>query len=653
MMKRLLKSLFTGALIASGASAFAIAPTIADLPEVQVGDEEQNIGTDNNFFIFTNAFAFDNYVSDPDTTVSDLIWSFDEGDPVGPNWYTINDLDPVAVGDAAIAAEELAGGVNRLNPGPSADLRAADQFASFRDVIFSPPPTVLPYPDPVDPDKTDHENGKVVRFYVSDGTNVTSQDTLVKTVDDDFDALSPSCVYTVVDNEDFATNVTNVSPAGPGWFYDNGAGPGATGLYEVAAQSISIQVPALPSGFSIANWVTTLPDWMPYSNVGTANVVRGKFYVYASGQSPATANQITNLRLKLQNGVAIASTLEVLHTNNFPDDNFGAELAPSMNAAAPSLYRVDYDPVDVPVLAANNGPSGLGGIQRTFEAYGITPQNNGKVHLTESEIGVYPLTCTPFSVAPAKVYLPADFANFDGSNYDAFRLVGFGPGNPGTQDRTAGQIPTVTHSGVSGVTLSSVGMPSANLGIGLADFTPFGKPAGSVVPADYAALLRVEEGRQYSIRWHITGTQQTNRQSQIRLRSKSARFNWSHKLEIGSAWPSNNATVQQIAQQTLPGVGTQNPEAKVAVTTGGWYHQILHTPLDGDIRADIAGPITTKMPNLSSAPGPGSTTADLRRAVQIGVDLVDTISANANAPLEEGHFVIDEAQIRVHNRVAD
>jgi hypothetical protein len=59
------------------------------------------------------------------------------------------------------------------------------------------------------------------------------------------------------------------------------------------------------------------------------------------------------------------------------------------------------------------------------------------------------------------------------------------------------------------------------------------------------------------------------------------------------------------------------------------------------------------MPLLSAAPGPGSTTADLRRAVQIGVDLVDTISANANAPLEGGLFVIDQAEVRVHNLVAD
>jgi hypothetical protein len=649
MMKRLLQSLFAGAFLAAGVNAFAIAPTIADLPEVTIGDAEQNIGTDNNFFVFTNAFAFDSYVSDPDSTVSSLIWSFDEGNPIGPNWFNINDKPPVAVGAGAIAAEEAANGVNRLNPGAGFDIRLGQPFATFRDVIFSPPPTNLPYPDPNPVDAASHLAGKAVRFYVSDGTNVTSQDTLVNSEDDGFDALSPSCTYSTAQDDNFTTDVSNANPAGPGWFYSEGADINnlASGIYEAGAQSLSIQVGVQPvPGFTITNWASTLPDWMPYGFVGSSNVARGKFYVYAAGQSPATANRIPDLRLKLSNGVAVASTLEVLHTNNFADDNFGAELAPSFNSAAPSIYRVDYDPVDVPVLAANAGPSGLGGIQRTFEAYGITPQNNGKIHLTQSEIGVYPLTCTPFSVAPSKSYAAADFANFDGTNYDAYRLVGFGPGNPGSADRTAGQIPVITHSGATGVTLSSIAMPSSNLGLAVADFTPFGKVAGSVVPADYAALVRVEEGKQYSIRWHMTSTRQTNLQSQIRLRSKSARFNWSQKLEIGSAWPSNNATVQQIAQQTLPGVGTANPD-------GGWYHMILHTPLSGDIRADIAGPITTKMPLLSAAPGPGSTTADLRRAVQIGVDLVDTISANANAPLEQGLFVIDEVQIRTHNLVAD
>lgn len=650
MMKRLLKSLFVGAFLAAGVNAFAIAPTIADLPEVSIGDNEDNISTDNNFFVFTNAFAFDTYVSDPDSTVSSLIWSFDEGNPTGPNWFTINGLPPVAVGDAAIAAEEVAGGVNRINPGPGFNIRSGNVFATFRDVIFSPPPTVLPYPDPVNPDKAAHQAGKVVRFYVSDGTQVASQDTLVKTVDDTFDALSPSCTFSTAQTDSFTTDVSTVNPVNPGWFFDS-AGTAATGAYNAGAQSLAITVTANAANtYKIGTWQTTLPDWLPYSFVGNQRAVRGKFYVYASGTTPATANNIPLLRVKLTNTVAVASTLEVLHTNNNADDTLTRDFAPSFTAGAPSLYRVDLDPVDVPALSL---PSGIGGTGRTFECYHTTPQGNGTLHLAESSIGTYSInSCTPLTVLPSKTYNPGDFANFDGTAYDGFRLIGGGAGVFGTSDRTAGQVPTVTHSGVTGLTLSSVGMPSANLGVATADPTPFGKVAGSVVPADWAALLRWEQGKQYSVRWHITSTQQTNRQSQMRLRTRSVGFGWSQKLEIGGAYPSNNAEVQAVAQQTLPGVGTGNPE-KIGTENGGWYNLIFHSPLDPDIRADVAGPIATKMPNLSALPPPGSTTANLRSAVLIGLDLVDTISPGVNKNLEEGLFTIDQVQIRVHNKVAD
>ncbi|MCX7717088.1 MAG: hypothetical protein N2111_01625 [Candidatus Sumerlaeaceae bacterium] len=656
MMKRLLTSLFAGALLVTSASvSFAAAPTIRDLPEVIIGDAEDNIGTDNNFFVFTNAFKFDDYAQDVDTTVSTLIWSFDEGNPTGPNWFEINGIGPVAVGDAAIAAEAAAGGVNRLNPAGK-NIRLGNTFATFRDVIFSPPPTVLPYADPVDPAKTQHATGKTVRFYVSDGTQVTSEDTIVRTVDDGFDALSPACVYSTRQVDSFTTNNVTTNAGDPnGWFFSVAAGS-PVGAYEAGTQSISIQVFSQPAtNYATASYQTLIGDWLPYGFVGSDNVVRGKFYVFASGQSPNQANVIPNLRLKLQNFVIVASTLEVLHTNNAADDNFGAELAPSRTASAPSIYRVDYDPVDVPVLAANAGPSGLGGILRAFEAYALNPQNNGKLHLAESEIGTYPLaTCTPFSVAPAKTYLPPDLANFDGTNYDAFRFFPLPPaGQFGSIDRTSGQIPTVTHSGSVGVTLSSVAMPSANLGVATADFSPFGKPAGSVTPADYAAMLRVEEGKQYSIRWHITSTRNSNVQSQIRLRARSARFNWNHKLEIGGSRASNNATAQLIATQTLPGIGCLNPDKKPGAN-GGWYHQIFHPHLNGDIRADVAGTLATKMPLQSAVPGPGSTSSDTRRALFIGVDLVDSLSPLSNSPeLEAGLFTIDEVQIRVHPLVAD
>lgn len=51
----------------------------ARLPDVVIGDNDNDIGADNNFFVLTNAFKFDDYASDGDTTVSSMLWSFDEG----------------------------------------------------------------------------------------------------------------------------------------------------------------------------------------------------------------------------------------------------------------------------------------------------------------------------------------------------------------------------------------------------------------------------------------------------------------------------------------------------------------------------------------------------------------------------------------------
>lgn len=64
----------------------ATATPRSQLPDVYVGDQENNIDANKNLFVFPNAFKFDDYVADGNATGSRLQWSFDEGSATtGPN----------------------------------------------------------------------------------------------------------------------------------------------------------------------------------------------------------------------------------------------------------------------------------------------------------------------------------------------------------------------------------------------------------------------------------------------------------------------------------------------------------------------------------------------------------------------------------------
>lgn len=119
--------------------------------------------------------------------------------------------------------------------------------------------------------------------------------------------------------------------------------------------------------------------------------------------------------------------LEVFHQNPFDPGNaaLARELRPSSVPANPSLYRVDYDPVDVPYLVAN---ATVEGMARAFEAYALFPQENGYIVLTESSTGRYPLTLVHKQVTPTKRYLmdvvgAGDLAVFDPAELSLRKLV--------------------------------------------------------------------------------------------------------------------------------------------------------------------------------------------------------------------------------------
>ncbi|MCX7717812.1 MAG: hypothetical protein N2111_05320 [Candidatus Sumerlaeaceae bacterium] len=469
-----------------------------------------------------------------------------------------------------------------------------------------------------------------------------------------------SCVTTVLepfnayDDDSFTTGMIWPPGSLDGWGAFGFNTPGfAWPDWQGAQGAYAGNIVSHPTRFRVTGVIANWSEWLPYSMVGPDRVARAKYYVYAGGQPNAgDFNQIPNLRMRLLNRFAVNSMLEVFHhTGDNPAQTaMDQELRPSTDAGLPSMYRVDLDPVDVPYLAANAATEG---ITRAFEAYAIHPQDTGYVAMTESLIGTYPVSLVAPAAAPIKTYDAADLAVYNPLELSLFNLI------PGTQEGEFGlgdaltSPPTYSQS-PDGVTLDTGNVPTDRIGLGCREFNPDRNTM------DYPSRVRVEAGKQYVIRWHLTSTQQVNRQAQIRMRARSVKFAWSQKLEVGGAWGTGGGGMyplnanNSIAQQALPGVGTQNPDKYTTETAGGWYTMMFHTPMSLDIRPEFlpVTPLSVRMPNICGQPGPG-VNAFSRRDVFLGLDLVDTISGGAGRTLEAGHVTADRVEMRAYMLVPD
>ena len=429
--------------------------------------------------------------------------------------------------------------------------------------------------------------------------------------------------------------------------------------FESSQSVYRAHVVADPTRFRVGGLSTNWAEWMPYSLVGPDKYVRAKFFVFAGGQThPSDGNEIPNMRLRAAVRFAQNSMIEVFNHNNGELDPsqkaMDQELRPSTNPLNPSVYRVDIDPVDVPYLASNATAGTLEGVLRAVEAYAIYPQDNGYIAMAESVIGTYPREALPDTVVPAKIYEPT--ATDAGSlkknssvELDVCNLV-LAPveGVFAERDTTSPQ-PTY-HEGSDGITLDSTAVPTNRVGLVSREISP-----GTVL----SDLVRVEAGKQYKVRWHITSTQQSNCNSQFRMRARAVKFAWSQKTEIGGAWGTGGSIGQpnannSIAQQLLPGIECQNPDRNTGDTRGAWYTMLVPTPMSADIRPEFAPdtPLDARMPMICAQPGPGVNTAS-RRDLRFGCDLLDTLSAGDFRDLEKGNFTVDRIEVRVYDLVPD
>ncbi len=677
MIKGLLTALVAGALSLS-ATSFGAAPVIFNIPDVTVGDLDSPncVGTGANFFVFTGAFNLDDHVNDADTPKANLLWSFAEADDIADQdsinpqqWYQVNGKDPILVGSAAIVADDLAGNPAALAPGAK-ELRSVNPNIAIRDIVLSPLAGSPPF-SPTPAQLTEHAAGKVMRFYVSDGTNVATSEILINSIDNVCDNASGGSALGNVSIDTFDTAPT-------GWQVliatpkntDPSFGSIVSRTYDAVNKAITVRLNADTGSVGLSrtgSWMTTDAyslSTMPYSTVGASNFVRSKWYVY--GTKLGTGSTLPATRMQLHINFVQAATLEVFSGNGagtvgVRGDELGPEIQPSLDPNNPSMYRSDLNPIDVPALAGT-------AITRHFIVDASKLSDAGTIGLTESVIGTIPTS--------ALSWTPITTLAVSGSDAGGLKITGNETpgyagilrfsylqnvldGRPGTYDYAAGPVKT---EGTFGVTLDSTAFnnePNATfvggskVGIAIASFSP-----GAVL----TSRPRVAAGKQYRMRYHLSSNISTAVQPQIRLQVATGDNTYAQKFEMGGAL-AGGAPSRAISQQTMPGIGTQN--------TGGFYDLMIATPLSLAIRPDVAGTIQQRMPTwfifaaqgvtdppggYTNQPSELATTPALNgRDLRPSVGLLDSLTFTGdNQPLgEAGRFTVDSIAISESPLVED
>lgn len=175
-------------------AAFSYAPLIKDIPDIYIGDAEDNVGStvDLNIFRFSDAINFDVFVygdpGDDDFYTTGVRWSFQADSDELLTINGINTLD-ILGGDDPLepAAKELSGYPNFSEPFdqvPDAtkpdEKGRASSWADFYD-LKDTDIVQDPVGDPLD---------TVITVFASNGTKVSSKEVIVRALDGGEDALS-------------------------------------------------------------------------------------------------------------------------------------------------------------------------------------------------------------------------------------------------------------------------------------------------------------------------------------------------------------------------------------------------------------------------------------------------------------------------------
>jgi hypothetical protein len=377
---------------------------------------------------------------------------------------------------------------------------------------------------------------------------------------------------------------------------------------------------------------------LPYSSIGPDKVARASFALYsvpAPGSDPSPdpneVSSVPNFRLRLMQNFVINSMLEVNHNSGNTDPamrHLAREFAPSSDPVRPSIYTVDLDPVEIPYLLGSAGATV--GVQRGVETVGVInglqpdfQYVQGTIGMTDSSVGTYPYPNAglPGNI-PVKTYesglLSSDFTN------NSVLLTKFqvdrDPLFAGIVSGLTFDTSVTLTKGSNGITVDTRQVPASKVAVAAVDFL-IGNADDETRPE---ARLRVDPERLYKISFIIGSDGLTTNTPQIRLRARTAKFQWTQILELGGAAAAGSEAGRTIAAQALPGTNSQNAEL---YNVGGEYHLWFSSPLSSGIRADVPGTLFDKFPLLMAQPGMGDPSPQSARDLKIGFDIIDTISA--------------------------
>jgi hypothetical protein len=391
MRKGLFVTLAIVAIALLSGSVYAFAPVINPVPDIVIGDQEDEAGwtIDRNFFRFTNAFSFLDYVNDQDTTETLIKWSFiEETSPGGTpaDWFEIAGITQTTVGNT--------------NPPPGAKdltLAGTDYTPDIRDIYASPSGQD---PGPYTGIVEGAQHSKLIWLYASDGTREDSADTMVFSIDGEYDALSGGATF--IKTYTFDTDLEGWSFLGLTTPDFSAASSGYSGgRISISSANDSTSRVGLFSGPTDIGYVAN-------------NVYRAR-YVVSSSQ--ATASQNPQFRMRWIQDQSLESATTVInasgtYSNSLPTD-------PSTD---------EYSCYLLPVLAYNLGVA--------FDMLDFDAGQYGTHYVDEVTVERFERSGTGTAV---KTYTDSsDFANWSYlTNIGAYGPVTSGGAGTGTLSMTS------------------------------------------------------------------------------------------------------------------------------------------------------------------------------------------------------------------------
>lgn len=394
MRKGLILTLVLGALVLGmNTPANAASPIIDEIPVIIISDLESNTLTiDNNVFEFLNAFNFDDYVTDADTPLASLQWSFYYDGSLSGNVgdITINGVGPLSLpGD-----DPTAPGANNIRTSGS---------ASFREVALSPG-SASSYPDPA-PGVTgtipgfgtysDIVGDLTVTYYVSDGTAFDFDESFVFTVDTNPGDTAPG--DQIVEGPPVLT-FTPVALTGWTYFSASGGTPNFFSAPEPTSGTtggLQIIHPASP-GASIIG--ATYGGWTNAAIAGF-NYTAGNIYLARFGTS-WSAEQTPGDKTRLLANPAAGASIDFSYDINVADAGH------PMQAVGGNTYLAYFVP---------NAADAGGQHVATFDSL-----DNGARTTTLTSLETASSTKAAFTGSQQAVAAASFNSNFNASDWDGF-----------------------------------------------------------------------------------------------------------------------------------------------------------------------------------------------------------------------------------------